>query len=1054
MTLALIALAIAMATGTFVEDHYDTQVARDLIYNTYWFEGLFILLGINFWGHVQKYHMLSTRKLSGFVFHLAFLIMIIGAGITRYFGFEGQMHIREGDASSALYSSETYLGLGIGDSVTTSYKIHFNQFSGEHFKANLTGSKGEKIELKTKTYLANAVENFEDNNANGQDMLEVYLAGMNGRERIVVPFGGSKQIGKSWITFSNEKSGSGIQVQKMNGELKITPPETIIRTIMAERRSDTLHKDSAAVFKEMCLYQMGETTIMFKKFHPKAIKKIEASQTKEGSSEAVLMGLKVNDKEFELPIMFEAGQIMDPRTFVFNGVKLSIGYGRKEIELPFSLYLRKFILERYAGSESPSSYASEVTLIDPKNDKKFEHRIFMNNVLDYQGYRFFQSSYDRDEKGTVLSVNHDFWGTWVSYLGYSLLALGFILTLLNKYSRFLALRKGIAKVRQDRRNLANGAIGLVAFVCMMLGSTGLFAADDAMAQGKGEAQGQGQGQQKIVPLAIAEQFGHLITQTVDGRFEPVNTLAYDALHKISRKHHFKLDGIGEVDAMQAFMDMMVHPEYWKQQKIVYIKEQSVRDVLGIQTKEAAFIDFFDEKMNYKLQEYAEKAFRKKPIEQNTFDKEIIKLDERANVFMMIFEGSLLKVFPDGYTSNHKWISWDDKDAQIILPEQIKQLSPNLQYPQLSYNLILRAFFSSMIDGMNAGDFTSASKIIDGISAIQKGSPDAILLPSETKVNGEIFYNKANIFVFLRNYYSVLSLVLLILAFIENIQQKPARWVKVLLNIGVVFLALGFAYQTFGMVLRAYLLGYAPWSNGYEALLLVAWGTLLAGFSFARYSKITLAATSLLAYFVLMTASHSSYDPQMTSLTPVLKSYWLIIHVAVLTISYGFLGLGFVLGLINLFIYLFKNEENERRLSLLTTELTFINEMNLTIGLALATIGTFLGGVWASESWGRYWGWDAKETWALIIVITYTLLLHLRFIPKLSGKLFFNVCSVLGFSSVLMTFFGVNYFLSKGMHSYGAGDHAIFPIWAWICIGAIFLLIFLAKRKANSLKQKE
>ena len=267
------------------------------------------------------------------------------------------------------------------------------------------------------------------------------------------------------------------------------------------------------------------------------------------------------------------------------------------------------------------------------------------------------------------------------------------------------------------------------------------------------------------------------------------------------------------------------------------------------------------------------------------------------------------------------------------------------------------------------------------------------------------------------------------------------------------LAVAFLYQAFGMALRSYLLGYAPWSNGYEALILVAFGTLLAGFSFVRYSKMTLAATSLLAFFVLMTAGHSSYDPQLTNLTPVLKSYWLIIHVAVLTISYGFLGLGFIMGIMNMFIYLFKNKENNDRLDLLIFELTYINEMNLTIGLLLATVGTFLGGVWANESWGRYWGWDAKETWALIIVITYSLLLHLRFIPKMGGKFIFNVGSVLAYSSVLMTFFGVNYFLSKGMHSYGAGDHAIFPIWAWIAIASIVLLMIAAKLKDNKVNKE-
>jgi ABC-type transport system involved in cytochrome c biogenesis permease subunit len=205
--------------------------------------------------------------------------------------------------------------------------------------------------------------------------------------------------------------------------------------------------------------------------------------------------------------------------------------------------------------------------------------------------------------------------------------------------------------------------------------------------------------------------------------------------------------------------------------------------------------------------------------------------------------------------------------------------------------------------------------------------------------------------------------------------------------------------------------------------------------------------------MLMTASHSSYDPQLTNLQPVLKSYWLIVHVATLTISYGFLGLGFFLGLINLSINLFRNPKNQERLDLIITELTYINEMNLTIGIVLATIGTFLGGVWANESWGRYWGWDAKETWALIIVIAYTLVLHMRFIPKLASTYAFNVASVLGFGSVIMTFVGVNYYLSKGLHSYGAGDTPVFPLWAWGLILSLIALIVLSGLKQQKYKTK-
>jgi ABC-type transport system involved in cytochrome c biogenesis permease subunit len=175
-------------------------------------------------------------------------------------------------------------------------------------------------------------------------------------------------------------------------------------------------------------------------------------------------------------------------------------------------------------------------------------------------------------------------------------------------------------------------------------------------------------------------------------------------------------------------------------------------------------------------------------------------------------------------------------------------------------------------------------------------------------------------------------------------------------------------------------------------------------------------------------------------------------VATLTISYGFLGLGFFLGLINLVVILFKNPKNQERLDLILMELTCINEMNLSIGIILATIGTFLGGVWANESWGRYWGWDAKETWALVIVIAYTLVLLIRFIPKMKSVYAFNVASVLGFASVIMTFVGVNYYLSKGLHSYGAGDTPVFPVWAWGIILSLLVLIIASGIKESRVKR--
>jgi cytochrome c-type biogenesis protein CcsB len=555
-----------------------------------------------------------------------------------------------------------------------------------------------------------------------------------------------------------------------------------------------------------------------------------------------------------------------------------------------------------------------------------------------------------------------------------------------------------------------------------------------------------------IGVSHAERFSRLIVQTNDGRFEPLHTLANDVAHKIARRDKFEIPGRGTMNAMEMMMDMLVNPDFWKEQKIIYVKDKSIQSLIGITGNYAAITDFLDKNNNYKLMELVSTAYRKNPAEQNTFDKEIIKVDERANIVMMMLQGSMMKIFPAQNVANNQWVSWTDSLAVVPLTGSISILNDELQLTPFNYANIFNYYLNALQEGIKTGDYKNADKVCGYIDNIQRQSAVAGLLPSPASVTREIFYNNANIFEGLRNIYAMLSIALLILAFTENLSVKKNKIISIMLNLLSALLIIAFLYHTFGMALRWNLTGHAPWSNGYEALLLIAWASLLAGISFMRYSKITLAATALLAFAILMTAGHSSYDPQLTNLQPVLKSYWLIIHVATLTISYGFLGLGFFLGLINLLLFNLKSEKNEKRLDLLIRELTYINEMNLTIGLFLATLGTFLGGVWANESWGRYWGWDAKETWALIIVITYTIVLHFRLVPKMKGEFIFNAGAVIAFGSVLMTFIGVNYYLSKGMHSYAAGDTPVFPVWAWVCIVSLIALMLNAARNNYRFKK--
>ncbi|MFZ4546600.1 MAG: cytochrome c biogenesis protein CcsA [Bacteroidales bacterium] len=1034
MTVFLLSLlAIVLAVATFIEEKFDTQTAKLWVYQAKWFELIFVLLILNLFGHIQQYNLLSRKKWAGLLFHSSFIIIILGAGITRYFGFEGSMPIREGETSNIMYLSEPYLQVSIdekGNKNEVSKPFTISKFAKNSFHAELlTESKG-KIELDYNSIILNAVQRIKENQTGGKNILEMIVASQNGQQNLLIEDGTNMTGSNIAIGFNNTDAGNTISVTEQDGVLNFVSASAVVIGDMEMKPEDTIPANTLTELLGEKVYAVQGSIFHLNYLYKNAKMQWEAGKPDEKGTDILVLDVTINGKKEQANVFGGSGYIMNLQNFTFDGLNVQIGYGEKPLELPFSIKLRDFTLDRYAGSMSPSSYSSEVTLIDNRYNLKEDHKIFMNNVLDYNKFRFFQSSYDADEKGTILSVNHDYYGTKITYFGYLLMIIGFILTLFNKHSRFYMLARKIAEIKQLRKTGT-----LIAFFVF-----GLFSF--SLAQ---------ETPQKPVSIDHADKFGHLLSQTFDGRFEPVHSLAYDVMHKISRKDEFDLAGKGKMNAMQVLIDMLISPDFWKEQEIIYVKEKSVQDIIGISTKYAKFLDFFDENQQYKLQKYVDEAFRKKQSEQNSFDKEIIKVDERMNIFVMAIKGSMLKIFPDQLDKNNKWVSVDDKESMQPLSGAIQIINEDLQLQQFNCRNIMIAYVTEVQTGIASGDYGKADKIIGYMASIQRNSASPGLLASESKINVEILYNKLQIFIVLRNFYSILSVVLLLLAFIENLQVIKNKFVTWSLNISIGLLAVGFLYHTVGLIMRWYLTGHAPWSNGYESLLLVAWGGLLAGFSFVRYSKITLAATALLAFFMLMTASHSSYDPQLTNLQPVLKSYWLIVHVATLTISYGFLGLGFFLGLINLFIIMFKNTKNRTKLDLILAELTYINEMNLTVGIVLATIGTFLGGVWANESWGRYWGWDAKETWALVIVLAYTLVLHLRFIPKMKSVYAFNVASVLGFASVIMTFVGVNYYLSKGLHSYGAGDTPVFPLWAWGIILSVIALIIGAGIKQNLTK---
>lgn len=774
MVIVMIILAASLAVATFIENDYGTRAARGMIYNSHWLEMVFFLLAVNLTGQIFTRRLYRREKITVLFFHLAFIIMIAGAAISRYTGFEGTISIREGEASSSVH-------------------------------------------------------------------------------------------------------------------------------------------------------------------------------------------------------------------------------GFRDVTLPFALRLDDFVIERYPGSNSPSGFRSIVTVLENKPTDGFQFEIYMNHILKYKGYRFFQSSFDKDERGTVLSVNHDPWGMAVTYTGYAFLFLFIILSIINKRSFFATVTPGYWSSKLRRAALV--------FVTLLISSHIL----------------QAQQKELIPDRTAAERFGTVLVQDQKGRTKPLYTLSSDVLRKVSKQNRFN-----GLTAMQVFMGYSLDFENWQRVPLIKVADKQLQKVLSLKGGYASFSDIvtLGEVNTYKLAPYIEKAYSRPAAARTHFDKEVIKVDERLNICYMVGQGDFLRLFPISDSTGY-WGTAAEAAGRVTNPDDSVFISSLLPGWAKYASGKIRS------TGENNADLYTAALLF-----YQKEF-SSYTLPSAFKVKCEVLYNKAGIFEKLFPCYAAAGILLLVVL-IARLISGTGR-----MSLGVPALAViigtAFLFHTLGLVLRWYISGHSPMSNGYESMLFISWVTMVAGFIFGRRSMLTLAATTVLAGMTLMVAHMSFMDPEITNLVPVLKSYWLTLHVSVITGSYAFLGLGALLGLINLIMIIPVNERNRERIALTVDQLTTINYRSLTIGLYLLTIGTFLGAIWANESWGRYWGWDPKETWSLITIIVYALVIHSHLIPGGKDVYLFNLFALFTFSSVLMTYFGVNYYLS-GMHSYAGNEPAHLPGFIYI---TVFLIVGVA-----------
>jgi len=930
----LLLFAISIAVATFIENDFGTSAANKWVFRSLWFEVLLGLFALSIFANMLSYRLIDQKKWSTLLFHLSILIILLGSAVTRYFGEEGMLHVSEGSTSSVFLSAENFLNIKVqtpNKLFSVSEPIQLSSLGRNSFEKEY-GAGDRSIIVRLKNYTPNPTTSFVDD-SKGKAIVKIVFAGQGGREEYMISEGERESINGVEFNFSRQIIQGAFNIYIENDSLLFISDKQVNRRIMATQTTDDLVANSPHLFIPRSMYSFDSNSFVLGDYRTHAIVSSTSSSKKvtNESLEDLELEIEVNNEKQVVHINGRKGELGKFTQVDFRELNVQLSYGAKEIKLPFSIRCNDFILEKYPGTENPSSYASEVTLFDTKNTESKDFRIYMNHILSYDGYRFFQSSYDPDESGTYLSVNHDFWGTWITYVGYLFLTVGMIWTLFSRKSRYRSL---IAKL--------NASLIFLIFTSFSINAQSV----------------------SIVSKEHAQKFGSLLVQDYNGRIKPINSYTSEIFRKISKK-----ESNFDLTSDQLFLSMIINPSTWTKEKIIKLPDNpELKIVFGTKEDMIAYDSFFNEDGSYKLENQVRMAQMKNPKDQGTFDKALIKVDEKLNILNMVFNGNTLRIFPNKDKTTGSWISAADLQSEHV----------NHDLHEIQ-NLLIE-YLTSIQQGNTSGDYQHSYELLNQIKSYQElnGGPN---LPSKLKIQSELFLNQLNLFNRLIGLFAILAIGLTSLFLFLTIKANNKLKDKLVKSsFWILFVAFGF--YSLGLVIRWYISGRAPWSNGYESMIYIGWTTLLAGLFFSRKSLGGLAATSTLCFIILLVASMSWLDPEITPLVPVLKSYWLTIHVSLEAGSYGFLLLGAVISMMNMTLLLFCNQSNKNNILKSIKELSIISEITLLVGLTMISIGTYLGGVWANESWGRYWVLDAKDAWALVTILVYSFILHMRFIPKL------------------------------------------------------------------------
>ena len=642
--------------------------------------------------------------------------------------------------------------------------------------------------------------------------------------------------------------------------------------------------------------------------------------------------------------------------------------GMKEEKLPFSLCLQKFEAKMHDGTNAVADYSSKFTVID--GDDKSEGEVSMNNIYSHRSYRLYQSSYDEDGKGSVLAINADPYGIPVTYTGYALLFISLVWMLFDPKGGYRKLLKNPL--------LKKGA--LMTALILSMGNIQTLHAESAT----------GNLQNAVLPKETAEKFGELHILYND-RICPVQTFALDFCKKIYGARSYQ-----GLTAEQVLSGWVFYGNTWANEPFIKIKSGEMKTAMNLPDY-ASLNTFFNREMGgYTIGQYVQEYYNG---QQDKFHQQATDIDGKIQIIMELREGISLKVLPYTFTKNVK----ATKDHPFIKAGTTTWFSPVDKLPQAveqQHALYIRNVFSLLNGDVKAGNTSRVNEFFVKMKKYQEVS-SGNSLPTATQYKAERINNAFPFATILFMANLTLGFIALFYTIYRMTKKREIKALNIALPIllGISFLAL-----TFGLALRWIISGNIPMSNGYESMLTVAWFVMLISILMQLRIRIVMVFGFLISGFFLLVSHINQMDPAIGQMMPVLNSPLLSIHVSIIMMSYALLSLTFICGIMGICL----RSHGE--------ELQALSRIFLYPALTTMGFGIFIGAIWANVSWGNYWSWDSKETWALITFMIYAVVVHTQSLPVFRKPLVYHIYITLAFMSIAMTYFGVNYFLT-GMHSY-------------------------------------